>query len=166
MAAYAVIIRSRAANEDDQGRSSGPAGREILLSRLSEQVTPHELWTLPGGGLDHGEDPREAVVREIYEETGLRAEVGDLARIYSHHMPRAWRLGARVDAHALRIVYVGTVASDAPPPRTTEVGGSTAEAAWLPLGDVLSGVVPTVALVRDALAGEGWQADQHTPDRR
>ena len=55
VAAYAVILRDG----------------EILLSRLAESVTPDELWTLPGGGLDHGEDPRDAVVREIREETGL-----------------------------------------------------------------------------------------------
>lgn len=142
VAAYAVILRSSTAA--DEG--------EILLSRLSDRVTKQELWTLPGGGLEHGEDPREAVVREVYEETGLRAEVGELARVFSQHTPRAWRLGTRVDSHALRIVYDATVPADAPEPRTTEVDGSTAEAAWLPLRDVLSGAVPTVALVRDALA--------------
>ena len=54
IAAYAVILR-----ED-----------RILLSRLSPNVSHSELWTLPGGGLDHGESPRDAVVREVYEETG------------------------------------------------------------------------------------------------
>ena len=77
VAAYAVIVR------DDQ----------ILLSRLSPIVTPDELWTLPGGGLDHGEDPRDAVIREIHEETGLDADVSDTARVYSAHMPQAWRGG-------------------------------------------------------------------------
>lgn len=148
VSAYAVITRA----------AEGAEGREILLARLSERVTAQELWTLPGGGLDHGEDPRAAVVREVYEETGLHAEVGDLARVFSHHLPRAWRVGTRVDAHALRIVYEGAVAPDAPDPRTTEVGGSTAEAAWVPVAAVLSGAVPTVALVRDALAARGDRA--------
>lgn len=133
--AYAVILR------DDR----------ILLSRLAPIVTSDELWTLPGGGLDHGEDPRHAVVREIHEETGLQAEVGETARVYSSHLPGAWREGQRVDAHALRIVYDGWVPVDAPEPRVLEVDGSTAEAAWVPVRDVLDGRVPVVPLVLESL---------------
>ena len=135
VAAYAVILR----------------GEEILLSRLSSIVTTAEAWTLPGGALDHGEDPRDAVVREVREETGLEVTVGETARVFSHHGRRTWS-GRLVDAHALRIVYDGWVAADAPAPRTVEVGGSTAEAAWKPLADVLDGSLPTVPLVREALA--------------
>ncbi|NYD43373.1 NUDIX hydrolase [Nocardioides panaciterrulae] len=133
--AYAVILR------DDR----------ILLSRLAPVVTAEELWTLPGGGLDHGEDPRDAVIREIHEETGLRAEVGETARVYSAHVPSAWRDGRRIDAHALRIVYDGWVPVDAPEPRVVEVDGSTAEAAWLSVRDVLDGTVPVAPMVLEAL---------------
>ncbi len=136
VAAYAVILRDG----------------EILLSRLSPMVTREELWTLPGGGLDHGEGPRDAVVREVYEETGLDAEVSETARVYSAHMPQAWRGGQRVDAHAVRIVYDGWVAPGAPRPQVVEVDGSTIEAAWQPLADVVSGVVPVTPLVVEALA--------------
>ncbi len=136
VAAYAVILR------DDH----------ILLSRLSPIVTPDELWTLPGGGLDHGEDPRDAVIREIREETGLEAEVSDTARVYSAHMPQAWRSGRRVNAHAVRIVYDGWVPPGAPEPRVMEVDGSTIEAAWQPLADVIGGLVPVTPLVAEALA--------------
>jgi len=141
--AYAVILR----------------GDQILLSRLAPSIAPEELWTLPGGGLDHGEDPRTAVLREIHEETGLDAEVGDTARLYSAHMPAAWRDGRRVDAHALRIVYDGWVPVDAPEPRVVEVDGSTVEAAWQPVAGVLDGSVPVASLVREALA-------DHEPFRR
>ena len=72
LAAYAVVVR------DDR----------ILLTRLAERVTKHELWTLPGGGVDHGEDPRAAVVREIYEETGLHAAIGETAHVFSMHLSR------------------------------------------------------------------------------
>jgi 8-oxo-dGTP diphosphatase len=143
VAAYAVILR----------------GDRILLSRLSANVTQEELWTLPGGGLDHGEDPRDAVVREVHEETGLDAAIGDTARVYSAHLPGVWRQGRRVDAHALRIVYDGWVPVDAPAPHVVEVNGSTAEAAWLPVTDVLDGTVPVVPLVLEALA-------DHRPFRR
>lgn len=136
VAAYAVIVRDGS----------------ILLSRLAARVTKEELWTLPGGGLDHGEDPRDAVVREVYEETGLRAVVGDDARLYSAHLPGVWRDGRRVDAHALRIVYVGSVPADSPEPHVVEVDGSTVEAAWHPLEGVRDGTVPVVPMVSAALA--------------
>ncbi len=135
VAAYAVIVRDG----------------QILLSRLAPRVARSELWTLPGGGLDHGEDPRDAVVREVREETGLDVTIGETARTFSLHLPDAWRRGRRVDAHSLRIVYDGWVPVDAPEPRVQEVDGSTIEAAWRPLADVAAGSVPTVSLVKEAL---------------
>ncbi|WP_148611266.1 NUDIX domain-containing protein [Nocardioides rubriscoriae] len=135
VAAYAVIVRDG----------------QILLSRLAPRVSRAELWTLPGGGLDHGEDPRDAVVREVHEETGLSVTVGESARTYSLHLPDTWRRGRRVDAHSLRIVYDGWVPLDSPEPRVVEVDGSTIEAAWRPVSAVLDGTVPTVAMVKEAL---------------
>lgn len=136
VAAYAVILNDE----------------RILLSRLSPTITPDELWTLPGGGLDFGEDPRDAVIREVHEETGLDAQVGETARVYSAHLPGVWRDGRRVDAHALRIVYDGWVPVDSPEPRVIEVDGSTVEAAWQPLSDVLDGTLPVAPMVLEALA--------------
>ena len=136
VAAYAVILRTTTS---------------VLLSRLSSQLTSKELWTLPGGGLEHGEDPRDAVVREVHEETGLDVEIGETAHVYSFHQRNTWRQGRRADAHSLRIVYDGWVPVDAPEPRVVEVDGSTAEAAWKPLADVLDGTVPTVSLVTEVL---------------
>ena len=47
-------------------------GRVLMLSQ------PHRGgWSLPGGLLDHGETPAEAVAREVLEETGLRIDPGD-----------------------------------------------------------------------------------------
>lgn len=136
VAAYAVILR------DDR----------ILLSQLAPRVSPDGVWTLPGGGVDHGENPRDALLREIVEETGLDAMVGDVARVYSAHLPGVWRDGAQIDAHALRIVYDAWVPVDAPEPRVVEVGGSTVAAAWHPLADVEAERIPVTALVREALA--------------
>lgn len=135
VAAYAVVVR----------------GEQILLSRIAERVSASELWTLPGGGVDHGEHPSDAVVREAWEETGLHLSVEPSARIYSGHLQSAWRDGRRVDAHAVRIVFSGWVPLDSPEPRVMEVDGSTCEAAWIPIADVLSDQVPVVPMVREAL---------------
>lgn len=128
----------------------------MLLSRLAPYLTPTERWTLPGGGIDFGEHPRDAVVREVYEETGLHAQVGEHAWIDS-----ALIAGAPdgAERHAVRIVYDGWVGPDAPEPRVVETDGSTVDARWHPLVDVLAGRVPVVQLVRDALVA-------HLPTKR
>jgi ADP-ribose pyrophosphatase YjhB (NUDIX family) len=135
VASYALILR------DDR----------ILLTQLASRISSDEKWHLPGGGVDHGENPRDALIREIREETGLEAEVGDTARVYSAHLPSMWRQGRRWDYQALRIVYDAWVPADAPDPRVLEVGGSTSAVAWHPVADVRSGGLPVTDIVIEAL---------------
>jgi 8-oxo-dGTP diphosphatase len=135
VAAYAVIVR----------------GDRILLSRLAPHISDSELWTLPGGGLDFGEHPSDAVVREVHEETGLDCTVGEPLWVGSAHRVVDRDIAEPTDMHSVRIVYVASVPADAPEPRVVEVDGSTVEARWLALPDVLAGVVPTVPMVLDAL---------------
>lgn len=140
VAAYAVIER----------RHDGVA--QILLSRLAPELVEAERWTLPGGGVDFGEHPRDAVVREVYEETGLSATVGDRAWIDSATRPLRDPGQPLTEMHSVRMVFEGWVAADAPEPRVVEVAGSTVDARWHPLAAVLDGSVPTVPMVRAALA--------------
>jgi 8-oxo-dGTP diphosphatase len=136
VAAYGLVLRD---------------GR-ILLTRLARRISADERWHLPGGGVDHGENPRDALVREIREETGLAAEVGETAQVYSAHRPSMWRQGRRWDYQALRIVYDAWVPVDAPEPRVVEVDGSTVDVAWHPVADVLAGTLPVTEIVSEALA--------------
>jgi 8-oxo-dGTP diphosphatase len=142
VASYALIMR------DEQ----------ILLTQLASRISSDEKWHLPGGGVDHGENPRDALIREIHEETGLEAEVGDTARVYSAHLPSLWRQGRRWDYQALRIVYDAWVPADAPDPRVLEVDGSTMAVAWHPVSEVRSGSLPVTDIVIEAL-------DDHQPFR-
>jgi ADP-ribose pyrophosphatase YjhB (NUDIX family) len=53
---------------------------EVLV--LDEPIPQHEgLWSLPGGFAGYAEGPREAVLRELHEETGLRADPDDLTLV-------------------------------------------------------------------------------------
>lgn len=133
VAAYAVVLR------DDN----------ILLARLAPYLVREEQWTLPGGGIDFGEDPRAAVVREVYEETGLDVEVGDRAWVDS---ARRYASVSGTDMHAIRLIFDGWASTDSPEPRVVEVDGSTVDARWVPLAAVLDGSWPTVGWVRTALA--------------
>jgi len=75
---------------------------KMLLCRLSQKVGINPgRWTLPGGGLDFGEDPQDAVVREFKEETGLFVSVNELIAVNSlcDSMP-GWS-----PMHSIRIIY-------------------------------------------------------------
>jgi putative (di)nucleoside polyphosphate hydrolase len=47
------------------------AGRRIVGAD-SEMAGTDKLWQMPQGGIDRGEDPLPAALRELYEETGMR----------------------------------------------------------------------------------------------
>jgi len=42
----------------------------------------YDLWNLPGGGMEYGETPEEAIIREIKEELKVEAKIKRLAGIY------------------------------------------------------------------------------------
>lgn len=104
---------------------------KILLARFTGTSVPR--WTLPGGGLDHGEDPADGVLRELTEETGYTGRVLSLLGVHSLHLPtRDWD-GEIVDHQSLRILYRVEVTGGE---LRDEVGGSTDRAAWFPLDDI------------------------------
>ncbi len=120
---------------------------QILLARIAPGYPSPGSWTLPGGGLDMGEAPEEALVRELAEETGLDGDVGSILGINSIFFPAS---ADRPQAlHWLRIVY--HVAVRGIP--VGETDGSTDLAAWVPLAEVAA--LPTVELVDYALTLPG-----------
>lgn len=129
------------------------AERRILLAHWNGHGSPRGgAWTLPGGGLEPGEDPADAAVREIREETGFAAELDELLGLDSSVVPADDRANADVPLHALRIVYRARVVGGE---LTHELDGSTDEARWVPLDRIRE--LERVALVDIALrmAGHG-----------
>ncbi|MFF3376784.1 NUDIX hydrolase [Streptomyces sp. NPDC002680] len=116
VAAYAVVVRNG----------------QILLARSPDGEGGHE-WVLPGGGMEHGEDPYDTVRRELTEETGYRIDVTGLLGIDSARHTFTHRLRPPEDHQALRLVYEGMVSGGELRP---EVNGSTDLAAWHDLGAV------------------------------
>jgi 8-oxo-dGTP diphosphatase len=99
----------------------------ILLTRLSAVEVEVGAWTLPGGGVEFGEHPDAAVIRELEEETGLVGEIESLGGVFSHVYRRS-RAAEGADLHFLGILYhcrvVGGRLRD-------EVGGTTDAARWM-----------------------------------
>ena len=54
------------------------ASQKILLCHRRDL----DLWDLPGGGVEEGELPTEAVIREVHEETGLDVDIERLVGVY------------------------------------------------------------------------------------
>lgn len=54
---------------------------QILLVRASQRSGTPGTWSLPGGAVDHGEDPCDTVVRETAAETGLSVSVATLTDV-------------------------------------------------------------------------------------
>ena len=52
----------------------------LLLQRAHEPWVGS--WMIPAGYVEADEDPRDAAIREVLEETGLRVELGDLVKTY------------------------------------------------------------------------------------
>lgn len=99
----------------------------LLLSRFIDGDA--RFWTLPGGGLDHGEDPVDAVVREVTEETGYVCEVDALLGVDSMTYARQ----PTDDVHGVRVVYEAHVVGGE---LRHEVDGSTDRAQWFAFTEV------------------------------
>jgi ADP-ribose pyrophosphatase YjhB (NUDIX family) len=58
----------------------------IIFDELGRVLLCHredlDVWNLPGGRVDSGEMPTDAVIREVMEESGLEVEVGRLVGVY------------------------------------------------------------------------------------
>lgn len=52
--------------------------KRVLLVKRRD----YPFWNLPGGGVEKGENPDEAVIREVKEETGLAVRIKDLIGVY------------------------------------------------------------------------------------
>ena len=96
----------------------------VLLARNSDASEFPGRWTLPGGGVEQGEHPDKAVVREFSEETGLTVRISALHSVTADvtRLP-----GGRLE-HTDRIIYDVTTAAGT---LTNEQDGTTDLVEWI-----------------------------------
>jgi len=128
----------------------------LLLCRLSAECIEAGYWTLPGGGVNWGEPPEDAVVREILEETGLKASGMELVqRVFSKVYPNTEeRRGDTV--HHVGLLYRVRVPEGVLRPETA---GTTDHCAWFTEGAAEK--LPLTALARFAF-GVAWPKEKNT----
>lgn len=59
----------------------------VLLTQRKSGTHLAGAWEFPGGKVEPGEDPRDALVRELREETGVDIVAGDIVEVTFHRYP-------------------------------------------------------------------------------
>lgn len=111
------------------------SGRVLITRRRPDQPHPDQ-WEFPGGKMEPGESPQQALVRELEEEIGVRPSVGRVWDVLFHRYP---------DDDVLMLVY-GCRLAAGDQPRCLEVGAiAWARADELAGYDILPADRPLIA---------------------
>ncbi len=62
-------------------------GQVFMAKRGPKSRNERGLWEFPGGAVEFGEKLADALMREMFEEFGIRIEVGDLIDVCDHILP-------------------------------------------------------------------------------
>jgi 8-oxo-dGTP diphosphatase len=116
---------------------------QILLCHLTNSGS----WTLPGGGIEFGESPEEAMVREVHEETGFHVVALNLLGINSFTIKKDTR-----HFHSIQIVYLADIIDGE---LRYEEQGSTDRCAWMSYDETQK--LDLVELVEFSTSKINWQ---------
>lgn len=87
---------------------------KVLLSRRKTDAHLAGMWEFPGGKVEPGEDPRDALVRELDEELGIATIAGEILDVTFHRYDD-------VDKSVLLLFFEAFRKPDSPEPRALDV---------------------------------------------
>jgi ADP-ribose pyrophosphatase YjhB (NUDIX family) len=129
------------------------AGGRVLLVRRAGGAARAGLWSVPAGFVDAGEEIRAAARRELEEETGLVAEIGEVLQVASNfHDPAKPTVGVWFAAR----VVGGTL----------RAGDDADDAGYFPLSALPELAFPTDAVLLGRLREEGAGSEEASPGGR
>ena len=120
-------------------------GGRVLLTQRKRGTHLAGAWEFPGGKVERGEDPRDALARELREEIGVEAEARDILEATFHRYPEK----------SVRLLFFLTVrTAGSPEPRALDV----ADVRWAAVEDLRDELFPpadvaVLAKVRALLRG-------------
>ncbi len=89
-------------------------GARVLISQRKSGSHLGGMWEFPGGKVESGEDPREALRRELEEELGLETDIGEIIDVVFHEYAEANRV-------VLLLFFEATMRQGSPPPQALDV---------------------------------------------
>ncbi|WP_275897582.1 (deoxy)nucleoside triphosphate pyrophosphohydrolase [Sphingorhabdus sp. Alg239-R122] len=72
---------------------------KVLLQKRPQTTSMAGLWEFPGGKIEAGETPEDALVRELDEELGVTVNIADLT-------PTCFASDALGDGHLVLLLYI------------------------------------------------------------
>jgi len=75
----------------------------VLLTKRKAGTHLEGAWELPGGKVQPGEDPRQALARELREELGIDVRVGDIVEVTFHRYEEAQKAVLLLFFEAVRL---------------------------------------------------------------
>ncbi len=117
----------------------------VLLSQRKGGTHLEGAWEFPGGKVEPGEDPKAALARELREELGIDAAVGEIVCVTFHRYDDA-------DKAVLLLFYEATLRPGSPEPQALDVAAVTwADASFLEAARFPPADVEVLAKVRARL---------------
>lgn len=110
-------------------------GGRVLLTQRKAGAHLAGKWEFPGGKVEPGEDPRAALRRELAEELGIDAEVGEIVDVTFHRYDDAQKA-------VLLLFFEASRRPGSPEPQALDVaafqwaGGAALDPALFPPADV------------------------------